>query len=62
MSIDGIELFALIGFLFAAYAVVGNDALQTLGTFINSNRRLHWSVLFGFAAAILVAVSSMAGL
>lgn len=56
MSIDGIELFALIGFLFAAYAVVGNDALQTLGTFINSNRRLHWSVLFGFAAAILVAV------
>ena len=35
---------------------MGNDALQTLGTFINSNRRLHWTVLFGFAAAILVAV------
>ncbi len=51
-----IEIFALIGFLFAAYAVVGNDALQTLGTFINSNRRMHWSVLFGFAAAILVVV------
>lgn len=54
MSIAGIEIFAIIGFIFAAYAVVGNDALQTLGTFINSNRRLHWTILFGFAAAILV--------
>lgn len=56
MAIAGVEIFALIGFLFAAYAVVGNDALQTLGTFINSNRRLHWSVLFLYAGAILVAV------
>ncbi|MEM8615523.1 MAG: hypothetical protein AAGF20_01170, partial [Pseudomonadota bacterium] len=51
----GFELWALIGFTFAAYAVVGNDALQTLGTFINSNRRLHWTVLFSFAVFILVA-------
>lgn len=50
-----ISLFAAIGFLFAAYAVVGNDALQTLGTFINSNSRLHWVWLFVFAATILVA-------
>ena len=55
MTLIGIEIFALIGFLFAAYAVVGNDALQTLGTFINSNKRLHWTVLFGFAGFILVA-------
>lgn len=54
MSFAGIELFAIVGFVFAAYAVVGNDALQTLGTFIHSNRRLHWSVLFLFAAGILV--------
>ncbi len=47
-------LFAAIGFLFAAYAVVGNDALQTLGTFIASNNRLHWFWLFLFAATILV--------
>jgi hypothetical protein len=47
-------LWAILGFFFAAYAVVGNDALQTLGTFINSNDRLHWSVLFLFAAGILV--------
>ncbi len=49
-----ISLFAMLGFLFAAYAVVGNDALQTLGTFINSNSRLHWFWLFLFAAVILV--------
>ena len=50
-----ITLFAALGFFFAAYAVVGNDALQTLGTFINSNRRLHWFWLFLFAGFILVA-------
>lgn len=49
-----ITFFAAIGFLFAAYAVVGNDALQTLGTFISSNARLHWFWLFLFAAVILV--------
>lgn len=49
-----ITIFAALGFLFAAYAVVGNDALQTLGTFINSNARLHWFWLFLFSASILV--------
>lgn len=50
-----ITLFAALGFLFAAYAVVGNDALQTLGTFINSNSKLHWGWLFAFAGAVLIA-------
>jgi hypothetical protein len=50
----GLEIWAVVGFAFAAYAVVGNDALQTLGTFINSNSRVHWSVLFAFAGLILV--------
>lgn len=50
-----VTLFAALGFLFAAYAVVGNDALQTLGTFINSNSRLHWGWLFAFAGTVLVA-------
>lgn len=48
------SIFAALGFLFAAYAVVGNDALQTLGTFINSNSKLHWFWLFLFAGTILV--------
>lgn len=55
MDID-IGLWAAIGFFLAAYAVVGNDALQTLGTFINSNEDLHWTVLFAFAATILTFV------
>lgn len=55
MDID-IGFWAAIGFAFAAYAVVGNDALQTLGTFINSNRRLPWWALFLYAAVVLVVV------
>lgn len=49
-----ISFFAFLGFFFAAYAVVGNDALQTLGTFINSNSKLDWKWLFLFAGAVLV--------
>lgn len=55
MEID-ISLWAAVGFLFAAYAVVGNDALQTLGTFINANRQLPWQALFIFAGSILVVI------
>lgn len=51
-----LSLFAVVGFILAAYAVVGNDALQTLGTFINSNRRVPWWALFLFAATILIVV------
>lgn len=42
-----------IGFLLAAYAVIGNDVIQTLGTFLTSNEKKHWSILWGFAAIIL---------
>ncbi|MEQ8179767.1 MAG: hypothetical protein RIC52_05895 [Amphiplicatus sp.] len=52
----GVSLWAAIGFALAAYAVVGNDALQTLGTFINSNQKLPWWALFAFAATVLVVV------
>jgi hypothetical protein len=51
-----ISLWAAVGFVFAAYAVVGNDALQTLGTFISSNHKLPWWALFLFAGTILVVV------
>jgi len=55
MDID-IGFWAAVGFILAAYAVVGNDALQTLGPFINSNRKLPWQVLFAFTAIVLVIV------
>lgn len=56
MEIFGVGLWAAVGFALAAYSVVGNDALQTLGTFINSNQKLPWWALFLFAAAVLVVV------
>lgn len=49
-----VSFFAFLGFFFAAYAVVGNDALQTLGTFINSNSKLNWVWLFLFASVVLI--------
>ena len=54
MEIFGVSIWAALGFLFAAYAVVGNDALQTLGTFINSNQKLPVWALFLFAGTVLV--------
>ena len=48
-------LYAFIGFSLAAYAVVGNDAVQTLGTFIASNGRVFkWYWLWLAACSILI--------
>ena len=46
----------IVGFLLAAYAVVANDSIQTLGTFLASNARRPWWVLWLFAGSILLAV------
>ena len=51
-----IELFSLLGFCLAAYSIVANDAIQTLGTFLASNSKRSWVVLWAFAASIVVAV------
>ncbi|HHD75767.1 MAG TPA: hypothetical protein ENK95_02955 [Campylobacterales bacterium] len=45
----------LIGFSLAAYAIVANDAIQTLGTFLSSNAHRPWWVLWIFAMSILTA-------
>lgn len=55
MSLAGYETFALLGFVFAAYAVIANDSIQTLGTFLASNSHRPWWVLWLFAAGIMVA-------
>lgn len=44
-----------LGFTMAAYSVVGNDTIQTLGTFLSSNERKKWWVLWLFAGGILAA-------
>ena len=45
------------GFAFAAYSVVGNDVIQTLGTFLTSNEKSRkWYELWAFAGSIMVAI------
>lgn len=46
--------YALIGFLLAAYSVIGNDSVQTLGTFIASNEKVFkWYWLWLAASLVL---------
>jgi len=52
---EGVTLWMIIGFLLAGYSVIGNDSVQTLGTFIASNKRFKWYYLWMFIAGILVA-------
>lgn len=49
-------IIMIAGFVLASYAVVANDAIQTLGTFLSSNRKRPWWVLWAFAAGILSIV------
>lgn len=48
-------LIMWVGFILAAYSVVGNDVIQTLGTFLASNEQRPWYVLWAFAGTILTA-------
>jgi hypothetical protein len=47
-------LFMGIGFLLAAYSVIANDSVQTLGTFISSNSHIKWQYLWLGASAVLI--------
>ena len=52
---DLVTLWMLIGFMFAAYSVIANDSVQTLGTWIASNNeRFDWKVMWGAASAVLL--------
>ena len=48
------DICCLGGFLFASYAAVANDSIQTIGTFIASNKGRPWWVLWIFIAGIFV--------
>ena len=52
---DSMMLIMWLGFILAAYSVVGNDVIQTLGTFLASNEKKPWYVLWLFAATIMTA-------
>ncbi len=48
-----LEIYTVLGFILAGYSVVANDSLQTLGTWINSNKIIPWYFLWIFASLIL---------
>lgn len=48
--------FMTLGFILAAYSVVGNDSIQTLGTFLYSNSHRKWWILWLYSSSIMVAV------
>ena len=50
------EVLMVIGFALGAYSIVGNDAIQTLGTFLSSNSHRPWWVLWLFAGSIITVV------
>ncbi len=50
---DPTFLIMWFGFILAGYSVVGNDSIQTLGTFLSSNEERPWYVLWLFGGSIL---------
>ena len=52
---DLITLWMAVGFLLAAYSVIANDSVQTLGTWIASNNdRVNWKVMWLSASSVLL--------
>ena len=50
-----LTLWSLVGFLLAAYAVIANDSVQTLGTWMASNNeRFNYKTLWAAASAVLL--------
>ncbi len=50
------EILMIAGFLLAAYSIIANDAIQTLGTFLASNSHRPWWVLWIFGGGVLAFV------
>ncbi len=51
------EIIMWLGFALAAYSVVGNDVIQTLGTFLTSNeKRVKWYVLWAYAGGLMTLI------
>ncbi|MEM6961119.1 MAG: hypothetical protein AAF550_05180 [Myxococcota bacterium] len=52
------QVAAWVGFLFAGYSAIANDSLQTIGTFLASNRDRRWWHLWLFIGGIFLLTSS----
>ena len=52
---DALTLWMTLGFLLAAYSVIANDSVQTLGTWIASNNeRFKWYTLWIASSLVLL--------
>ena len=49
----GMDWIMIIGFAIAAYAIVANDSIQTLGTFIASNSKRPWWALWLWISGLM---------
>ena len=47
-----------VGFLIAGYSAIANDSIQTIGTFIASNRKKPWWLLWVFIGGIFIITMS----
>lgn len=48
-----------IGFMLAGYSAVANDSIQTIGTFIASNEKQKWWVLWLFIGGLFLATATV---
>jgi len=48
------ELFMILGFALSAYSIIANDSIQTLGTFLSSNSKRPWWMLWIWISGIMV--------
>lgn len=46
-------IYWIIGFLLASYTIIANDSMQTLWTFIASNKKIKWQYLWAWASSVL---------
>ena len=56
MPVDLNTIWMVLAVLLASYSIVGNDSIQTLGTFLSSNSHRPWWVLWIFAGLIMTGV------
>jgi hypothetical protein len=49
-----ISVWMWVGFLLAAYSVIANDSIQTLGTWIASNKKVNWKYMWVYASSVLL--------
>ena len=48
LTYDAPEIAMWVGFCIAGYSAIANDSIQTLGTFLSSNNKVPWWLLWIF--------------